>query len=85
MGSTHAFFLACVDELERRVRTVFRNAVVVGPDDPLASMGAGFRALVADGVITGLWLRACATAHGDEAVAARCRAPVAGALDEPGA
>jgi hypothetical protein len=45
-------------------------------------MGAGFRELVADGVITGLWLQACAIARNDEQVAQRCRSLIAGALDE---
>lgn len=81
-GSTQAFFLACVDELETRVRGMFRAAAEHAPADPLGAMGEGFRDLVTDGVITGLWLQACALARSDEKVAARCRAVVAGALGE---
>jgi AcrR family transcriptional regulator len=81
-GSKQSFFLACLDELERRVRAVFRQAAATNPGDPLPAMGAGFRDLVADGIITGLWLQASATARGEETVAVRCRAVVAGVLDE---
>jgi AcrR family transcriptional regulator len=81
-GSKQAFFLACIDELERRVRGVFRHAAAACPSDPLPAMGDGFRELVADGVVSGLWLQACATARGDERVAARCRSVVSGVLEE---
>ena len=73
---------AHLDELEARVRGVFRQAAATHPEGPLQAMGAGFRTLVADGVVTGVWLQACATARGDDAVAARCRALIAGVLDE---
>jgi AcrR family transcriptional regulator len=81
-GSKQSFFLACVDELEDRVREVFRQAAATCPGDPLQAMGEGFRELVADGVISGLWLQASAIARGDEEVAARCRSLVSGLLDE---
>ncbi|QVQ50881.1 TetR family transcriptional regulator [Spiractinospora alimapuensis] len=81
-GSKKAFFLACVDELETRVRVVFRGAAEHEPGDPLRAMGDGFRELVADGAVTGLWLQACALARGDAEVAARCRAVVADSLRE---
>lgn len=81
-GSKHSFFLACLDELERRVQEVFRQAATTNPSDPLQAMGAGFRELIADGVVTGLWLQACATGRGDEAVAARCRSLISGVLEE---
>jgi AcrR family transcriptional regulator len=81
-GSKLAFFMACLDELERRVREVFREAAATRSSDPLAAMGEGFRELIADGVVTGLWLQACAAARGDAAVAARCRALIAGVLEE---
>lgn len=79
-GSKQAFFLACLDELENRVRGAFQQAAAVRTDDPLDIMGAGFRELVADGVITGLWLQACATARRDETVAARCRSLISTVL-----
>jgi len=81
-GSKQLFFLACLDELEDRVRGVFRQAAASSPTDPLTAMGAGFRDLVADGVISGLWLQACATARNDAQVAQRCRSLIAGVLDE---
>jgi AcrR family transcriptional regulator len=81
-GSKQSFFLACLDELEDRIRGVFRQAAVTNPTDPLPAMGAGFRELVADGVVSGLWLQACAIARNDEQVAQRCRSLIAGALDE---
>lgn len=81
-GSKKAFFLACVDELERRLCEVFGQAAATSPGDPLQAIRAGFRELVADGVITGLWLQACATARADETVAARCRRLLAAVLDE---
>nr|BFE38483.1 hypothetical protein GCM10010200_107340 [Actinomadura rugatobispora] len=84
-GSKQAFFLACLDELEDRVREVFRRAAATSPDAPLKAMGAGFRELVADGVVTGLWLQASAAARADEEVAARCRALISGVLREAGA
>lgn len=81
-GSKQSCFLACLDELEHRVRAVFRQAAATHPGDPLEAMGAGFRELIADGVVTGLWLQASATARADQTVAARCRAVVAGVLEE---
>jgi AcrR family transcriptional regulator len=81
-GSKQSFFLACVDELEARVRDVFRQAAATCPGDPMQAMGDGFRELVADGVISGLWLQACATARGEERVAARCRSLISGVLEE---
>jgi len=81
-GSKQAFFLACVDELETRIREVFVRAAATAPDDPMRAMGDGFRDLVADGVATGLWLQAIAVARSDADVAARCRALIAGVLRE---
>src|SRR4051794_37169303 len=81
-GSKQAFFLACLDELEERVRGVFREAAVTCPRDPLRAMGDGFRELVADGIVSGLWLQACAAARRDETVAARCRSLISGVLEE---
>jgi AcrR family transcriptional regulator len=81
-GSKKAFFLACVDELEARVRTTFNDAARDAPEESIESMGAGFRTLVADGVISGLWLQACAVARNDEAVAARCRLLISRVLRE---
>jgi AcrR family transcriptional regulator len=83
-GSKQVFFLACLDELEIRVRDVFQQAAAAHPADPLEAMGAGFRDLVADGVASGLWLQASAAARGDATVAARCRLFIAGVLDEAG-
>ncbi|SDJ05276.1 TetR/AcrR family transcriptional regulator [Nonomuraea jiangxiensis] len=81
-GSKHAFFLACLDEFEGQVREVFREAAGASPGDPLPAMRAGFRELLANDALTGLWLQACATARSDEAVAERCRAVVSGVLQE---
>ncbi|TMR16589.1 TetR family transcriptional regulator [Nonomuraea turkmeniaca] len=81
-GSKHAFFLACLDEMERQIRELFRRAAATSPADPWPAMRAGFRELLAGGVITGLWLQACATARRDEAVAARCRSVISGILEE---
>lgn len=87
-GSKQTFFLACLDELETRVRDVFRRAAATSTEDPtratgaMRAMGEGFRDLVADGVITGLWLQACALARGNDEVAARCRALISGVLHE---
>ncbi|WP_412078753.1 TetR/AcrR family transcriptional regulator [Streptomyces xanthophaeus] len=81
-GSKQAFFLACMDEMEVRVREVFRQSAVAAPDRPFEAMGAGFRDLIADGVISGLWIQSCAAARADEAIAARCRTFLAGVLEE---
>ncbi|GAA4104525.1 TetR/AcrR family transcriptional regulator [Actinomadura miaoliensis] len=81
-GNKRSFFLACLDEFEDRVREVFRRAAETCPDDPLEAMGAGFRELVADGVVSGFWLQACAAARRDEEVAARCRSVISGVLQE---
>lgn len=80
-GSKQAFFLACVDELERRILDALR-AATAAPGDPMRAMRARFRELIADGVITGLWLQACAAARRDEAVAARCRSLLSGVVAE---
>jgi AcrR family transcriptional regulator len=81
-GTKQSFFMACLDELADRVLAVFRQAAVTYTSDPLRAMGAGFRELVADGVITGMWLQACAAARGDERVAARCRSLMSTVLTE---
>ena len=83
-GSKRDFFLACLDELHTRIRHTFRQAAARTPDEPLPAMRADFRALIADGVITGLWLQACATARADPVVAERCRTVIAGILQEAG-
>ncbi|MFY1689681.1 TetR/AcrR family transcriptional regulator [Plantactinospora sp. WMMB782] len=81
-GSKRDFFLACLAELEARIRQVIGQTAAQRPDTPLPAMRAGFRALIADGVITGFWLQACAVARSDEVVAVRCRAVLRGVLDE---
>lgn len=81
-GSKRGLFLACVDELEHRVRDGFRAAAATAGDRPFDEMGRGFRELVADGVLGGFWLQACATASSDEEVAARCRALLRDVLDD---
>ncbi|WTX00883.1 TetR/AcrR family transcriptional regulator (plasmid) [Streptomycetaceae bacterium NBC_01309] len=81
-GSKRAFFLACMDEMEARIRATFRASVAAAPDEPFEAMGSGFRQLVADGVVSGLWLQSCAAARADEAVAARCRLLLANVLEE---
>ncbi|MFB7252491.1 TetR/AcrR family transcriptional regulator [Microbacterium sp. NPDC056234] len=81
-GSKQALMLACLDEMEARMRAAFRDAAEADPDEPLEAMGAGFRSLVADGSLSGFWLQACAAARGDEAVAARCRSFISGVLEE---
>jgi AcrR family transcriptional regulator len=81
-GTKQSFFLACLDEMEGQVRAIFRQAAATRPGDPLEAMGAGFRELIADGVISGLWLQACAAARRDETVAARCRSLISGVLEE---
>jgi AcrR family transcriptional regulator len=83
-GSKQGLLLACLDELEERVRTAFRAAAAEHPGDSLPAMGAGFRVLLADGVAGGLWLQASAIGRRDDVVAARCRALLAGILDEAG-
>ncbi|MBS2964402.1 helix-turn-helix transcriptional regulator [Actinocrinis puniceicyclus] len=79
-GSKQALFLACLDELVERVCVVFRAAAAASPADPLLAMGEGFRDLVSDGVVSGLWLQACAAARRDEVVARRCRSALAEVL-----
>lgn len=81
-GTKQSFFVACLDEMEGRVREVFRHATATRPSDPLEAMGAGFRDLVADGVISGLWLQACAAARRDDVVASRCRSLISSVLNE---
>ena len=83
-GSKQAFFLACLDEVEAQVRAVLRQAAATHPDAPLPAMRAEFRKLIADGVITGFWLQACAVARADEAVAERCRLLLSDLLAEAG-
>ncbi|MGI5211794.1 TetR/AcrR family transcriptional regulator [Plantactinospora sp. CA-290183] len=81
-GSKRDLFLACVDGMEARIRQVLHQATAQNPGDPLPAMRAGFRALIADGVVTGMWLQACAVARSDEVVAARCRAVIGGIVEE---
>jgi len=73
-GSRQRLVLACIDELEERIRRVFELSAVAAPDDTWAAMGAGFRALLADGVLAGFWLRASAAARSDPVIAERSRA-----------
>ncbi|HZM81944.1 MAG TPA: hypothetical protein VFC19_40005 [Candidatus Limnocylindrales bacterium] len=68
--------------MQQRVRDVLRDAAAAARDDPLPAMRAGFRGLLSDGVIPGLWLQACAAARRDEVVAARCRVLISGVLEE---
>jgi AcrR family transcriptional regulator len=81
-GSKQALLLACLDEMEDRVREIFHGAARLDQDERLEAMGAGFRALVADGALSGLWLQACAAARGEEEVRARCRSFISGVLHE---
>jgi AcrR family transcriptional regulator len=81
-GSKRDFFLACLDEMEARIRQVLQQAAADSPHDPLPAMRAGFRLMIADGVATVLWLQACASARSDEIVAARCRAVLGTILAE---
>lgn len=82
-GSRQKLVLACLDELEDRIRAVFELSVVAAPQDALAAMGAGLRALLADGVIAGFWLQAAsASARADEVIAERCRVLIAHLLAE---
>jgi len=81
-GSRQKLVLACLDELEDRIRAVFELSVVAAPQHALAAMGAGLRALLADGVIAGFWLQASAAARADEAIAERCRVLIAHLLAE---
>lgn len=81
-GSRRGLFLACLDELESRIRDAIRSSATRDPHQPLPAMKAGYRTLIGDGVITGLWLQACAAARSDEIIAARCRAVIAAVLDE---
>ncbi|MEV0643865.1 TetR/AcrR family transcriptional regulator [Phytomonospora sp. NPDC050363] len=83
-GSKLAFFLACLDEMEARVTAVFGATAAAESAEPFEAMGAGFRELVADGTISGLWLQASALARGDEEVAARCRSLITAVLTEAG-
>ena len=84
-GSQKAFFLACLDEMEVRVRDTFGVAAAVDRPEALDRMGDAFRDLASDGAIPGLWLRASALAREDKEVAARCRQLLAGVLDEASA
>ncbi|HCS60767.1 MAG TPA: TetR family transcriptional regulator [Microbacterium sp.] len=78
-GSKKAFFLACIDELPPRITEMLLRAGT-GAAEPLEEMGAGFRTLVADGVISGFWLQACAAARADEEIASKCRDVISRAL-----
>lgn len=78
-GSKQAFFLACIDELPARITDMFLRAAE-GSEQPMEDMGAGFRALVSDGVISGFWLQACAAARADDEIASRCRGVISRAL-----
>lgn len=78
-GSKKAFFLACVDDLPARITETMLNAAT-DTDEPLEAMGSGFRTLVADGVISGFWLQACAAARADEDIARACREVVSTTL-----
>lgn len=81
-GSRRGLLLACLDEMEFRIRDTMRVSADSVPGEPLPAIRAGYRGLIADGVITGLWLQACAAARSDEVIAARCRAVIAAILDE---
>ncbi len=81
-GSRRGLLLACLDELESRIRDAMRESANRASDEPLPAIKAGYRALITDGVIPGLWLQACAAARSDEMIAARCRAVIATILDE---
>ncbi|RIQ10865.1 TetR/AcrR family transcriptional regulator [Jiangella rhizosphaerae] len=81
-GSKRGLLLACLDEVEERVRTTFRAAAAQRPDDPRTAMGAAFRELLSRGVTGGLWLQASAIARHDDVVAARCRGVISVLLGE---
>jgi AcrR family transcriptional regulator len=83
-GTKRALFLACLDELEGRLCEAFQQARLAQPHDPMPAVRASFRQFISDGVVTGLWLQACAAARADEVVAARCRCLIAAVLDEIG-
>jgi AcrR family transcriptional regulator len=72
-GSRQKLVLACIDELEARIRTVFELSAGAVPGDAWAAMGTGFRALLADGVLAGFWLQTSAAARSDAVIAERCR------------
>lgn len=73
-GSRQKLVLACIDEMEDRIRTVFESGARAADEDALAGMGAGFRALLADGVLAGFWLQVSAAARSDAVIAERSRA-----------
>ncbi|MCZ7423867.1 TetR/AcrR family transcriptional regulator [Verrucosispora sp. WMMA2121] len=83
-GSKRNLFLACLDELEARIGQALQQEAGAHPADPLPAMRTGFRTLIADGVVTGLWLQACAAARSDAVVAAHCRALVGRILEHAG-
>jgi AcrR family transcriptional regulator len=72
-GSRRDIVLACIDELEERIRRAFELGTVAAPADAWAAMGAGFRALLADGVLASFWLQASAAGRSDPVIAERCR------------
>ncbi|MGW9630946.1 TetR/AcrR family transcriptional regulator [Agromyces sp. NPDC055520] len=78
-GSKQTFFLACIDGLPALITEMFVRAAA-DADEPMEAMGASFRELVSDGVISGFWLQACAAARTDEVIAARCRDVIASTL-----
>jgi AcrR family transcriptional regulator len=82
-GSKQAFLLACLEELEEMIRGAFAATAAQGLDtDPLATLGAGFRRLLDDGTVSGLWLQASAVARSDEVVAERLRRLLSAVLDD---
>jgi AcrR family transcriptional regulator len=83
-GTRHALVLACTDEVGARLSAMIRRAAAAQPEDPLSAAWVGFRRLIADGVIAGCWLQACAAARTNEAIAARCRDLIAQLREEVG-
>ena len=78
-GSKRAFFLACIDSLPTlTTEALVRNAAEA--EDPMESIGTGFRDLVADVAISGFWLQACAAARSDDEIAIKCRGVVSSVL-----
>lgn len=78
-GSKRGFFFACIDELEARELEVF-----AGDDADAAEtfdeMGARFRSLLGDGVLSGFSIQVVAAARTDAEIADRYRRMLANIL-----
>ena len=71
-GGKRDFFLACMDELERRELEVFTGEHARVAETP-AEMGARFRGLVGDGTLGAFSIQALAVARTDPEIATRYR------------